>query len=121
MGLKSDGRVVAVGNNYQCQCNVESWTDIVAISAGFNYTIGLKFDGTIVAVGAIDDGYLCHINGQKIFDDINNLDAEREHKIAEVQATIIERKSKGLCQHCGGEFKGLFSKKCAKCGKEKDY
>lgn len=26
-----------------------------------------------------------------------------------------------LCQHCGGEFKGLFKKVCSKCGKPKDY
>lgn len=25
------------------------------------------------------------------------------------------------CQHCGGEFKGLFNKVCSKCGKPKDY
>ena len=27
----------------------------------------------------------------------------------------------GLCQHCGGTFKGIFSKKCSSCGKPKDY
>ena len=26
-----------------------------------------------------------------------------------------------LCQHCGGEFKGSFSKVCSKCGLSKDY
>lgn len=26
-----------------------------------------------------------------------------------------------LCQHCGGAFKGLFTKVCSKCGKPKDY
>lgn len=30
-------------------------------------------------------------------------------------------KSAVLCQHCGGEFKGLFKKVCSKCGKPKDY
>ena len=25
------------------------------------------------------------------------------------------------CQHCGGEFKGVFTKKCVSCGKPKDY
>lgn len=30
-------------------------------------------------------------------------------------------RSQGLCQYCGGSFKGLFSKKCTKCGKPKDY
>jgi hypothetical protein len=27
----------------------------------------------------------------------------------------------GRCQHCGGELKGFFSKKCVSCGKIKDY
>ena len=26
-----------------------------------------------------------------------------------------------LCQHCGGDFKGLFKKKCKLCGRKKDY
>lgn len=30
-------------------------------------------------------------------------------------------RSKGLCQYCGGTFKGLFSKTCTVCGKLKDY
>lgn len=30
-------------------------------------------------------------------------------------------KASNLCQHCGGEFKGLFKKVCSKCGKPKDY
>ncbi len=27
----------------------------------------------------------------------------------------------GLCQHCGGRFKGAINKVCRKCGKPKDY
>ena len=27
----------------------------------------------------------------------------------------------GVCQWCGGEFNGLFSKTCSKCGRPKDY
>ena len=30
-------------------------------------------------------------------------------------------RKKGLCQHCGKKLKGLFGKKCEKCGKKKDY
>ena len=52
VGLKSDGTVVAVGDNECGQCNVSDWTDIVAISAGNAYTVGLKSDGTVVAVGS---------------------------------------------------------------------
>ena len=40
-------------------CDVGGWTDIVAISAGTNHTVGLKSDGTVVAVGylGMKDGY----------------------------------------------------------------
>lgn len=27
----------------------------------------------------------------------------------------------GVCQHCGGDFKGIFNKVCSVCGKPKDY
>ena len=50
IGLKADGRVVAVGNNNYGQCNVTDWTNIVQVAAGDSYTVGLKADGT-VAVG----------------------------------------------------------------------
>lgn len=32
-----------------------------------------------------------------------------------------ERREKGVCQHCGGEFKGWLIKKCSTCGKRRDY
>lgn len=54
VGLKSDGTVIAVGQNNWGQCNVGDWTDIVAVSAGTWYTVGLKSDGTVVAVGNND-------------------------------------------------------------------
>jgi hypothetical protein len=38
--------------------NVSSWTNIKAIAAGTSYTIGLKEDGTVVAVGDNDYGQL---------------------------------------------------------------
>lgn len=49
--LKSDGTVVALGNNDYGQCNVSEWRDIVAVAAGRLHTVGLKADGTVVAVG----------------------------------------------------------------------
>ena len=51
VGLKTDGTVVAAGNNESGQCDVSGWTDIIAISAGASHTVGLKADGTVVAVG----------------------------------------------------------------------
>lgn len=30
-------------------------------------------------------------------------------------------KKQGLCSYCGGSFKGFFTQRCSKCGKEKNY
>ena len=51
MGLKTDGTVVAVGDNWDGQCDVGGWTDITQVAAGGFHTVGLKTDGTVVAVG----------------------------------------------------------------------
>ena len=40
-------------------------TDIVAISAGCNTSVGLKSDGTVVAVGEQSDG-ACDVSGWKL-------------------------------------------------------
>lgn len=48
VGLRADGTVVAVGDNSFGQCNVEEWSDIIAISAGDYHTVGLKSDGTVI-------------------------------------------------------------------------
>ena len=48
---------------------------------------------------------------------------EEEARIAaEKRAKEAEAfRAQGLCQHCGGTLKGLFTKKCASCGEPKDY
>ena len=40
-----------VGRNKEGQCDVSGWRGIVAIAAGSKHTLGLKSDGTVVAVG----------------------------------------------------------------------
>ena len=61
VGLKDDGTVVAVGENFWGQCDVGGWTDITQVAAGDEHTVGLKSDGTVVAVGLNDDGQ-CDVN-----------------------------------------------------------
>lgn len=61
-GLKMDGTVVAVGSNEENQCDIGSWTNIVAVSAGGFHTVGLKADGTVVAVGNNAEGQ-CNVDG----------------------------------------------------------
>ncbi len=61
VGIKSNGTVVATGNNEYGQCKVWGWKDIVAVSAGGYHTVGLKSDGTVVAVGRNVEGQ-CNIS-----------------------------------------------------------
>lgn len=49
--LRSDGTVLAAGDNRFGQCNVSEWTDVVAIAAGAYHTVGLKADGSVVCTG----------------------------------------------------------------------
>ncbi len=57
LGLKTDGSIVAWGNNRYGQCTVPSPnTDFVAISAGYHHSLGLKSDGSIVAWGWNEQG-----------------------------------------------------------------
>ena len=50
---------------------------------------------------------------------------ERRRQIEEeksrMQAQMKEYRENGVCQHCGGKFKGLFVKTCSSCGMKKDY
>ena len=63
VGLRSDGTVVAVGNNDYGECDVDSWTDIVAVAAGF-HTVGLRSDRTVVATGDNEYGQ-CNVSSWK--------------------------------------------------------
>ena len=116
VGLKSTGTVVAEGDNSYGQCDVGEWRNVIAIAACGNHTIGLKKDGTFYATGDndFDQGI---IKNWKIFNDIREVTKEKSN----LNDQQLQYRSKGLCQHCGGEFKGFIGKKCVKCGKPKDY
>ena len=62
VGLKSDGTVVACGQNDQGQCDVYDWTDIIAVSVGMYHTLGLKSDGSLIGAGSNLDEQLDIVN-----------------------------------------------------------
>lgn len=51
MGLKADGTVMVVGDDYYGETKISDWTDIVAIKAYPGLSIGIKADGTVVSAG----------------------------------------------------------------------
>lgn len=54
IGLRSDGTVIAAGDNSFGQCEVGEWSDIISISTSRHHTVGLKSDGTVVATEITD-------------------------------------------------------------------
>ena len=77
VGLKTDGTVVAVGDNINGQCNVSAWKDIATIDAGSRHTIGLRNNGTVVAVGWNDYGQ-CDVSD---WNDIVTISAGARHTV----------------------------------------
>ena len=61
VGLHSDGTVVATGSNAYGQCDIDSWSDIVAVVAGAYHAVGLRSDGTVVATGSNSSSH-CYVN-----------------------------------------------------------
>lgn len=86
VAVKSDGTVVAVGRNNDFQCEVEEWTDIIAVAAGYNYTIGLKSDGTVVSTESTDDNK----DEVEYWTDIIKIDTDYGSKIGlKVDGTVM--------------------------------
>lgn len=56
VGLKSDGTVVACGDNLYGQLNVDAWRNVTMVAAGAWHTVGLLSDGTVVACGDSSQG-----------------------------------------------------------------
>ena len=96
VALKSDGTVVAVGDNSYGQCDVSDWKDIVAVSAGPRHTVGLKSDGTVVAVG--DNSYgQCDVS---CWNDIVALSAGHDHTVglkSDGTVVTVGNNSEGQC------------------------
>jgi len=70
------------------------------------FTIGLKSDGTVVAVGGNKKGE-CNVSN---WHNIGPVDKEK------LKQELL--KTQGICHFCRGKLGGLFTKKCKSCGKK---
>ena len=96
VALKSDGAVVASGENKNGECDVSKWADIVAIGAGGVHTVGLKSNGTVVATGFNGDNR-CNVSK---WTDIVAVSAGRCHTVGlKSDGTVVDTgaNDKGQC------------------------
>jgi alpha-tubulin suppressor-like RCC1 family protein len=84
LGVRSDGTVVATGDNASKQSAVDDWADIVAVSSGQTHSVGLKSDGTVVSCGSGVDSK----RGIKNWTDIK-LPADREKLLSSIRLDYI--------------------------------
>ncbi len=100
VGLKSNGTVVATGDNDHGQCDVSDWTDIVAVSAGYEHTIGLKSDGTVVATGSSSEGK-CDVSGWKDIVAISTSDSHTIGLKSDGTVVAVGKNHLGQCDVSG--------------------
>lgn len=51
VAIRSNGTVVAKGDKSDGKCDVEGWKEIVAVAAGWDFTVGVRRDGRVVFTG----------------------------------------------------------------------
>lgn len=124
VGLKADGTVKVACYQKEVANIVNSWTDIIAISANGPCIVGLKSNGTVVAAYAYEDcdkdgSWIVHgsvkgVERWKLFNSIDTLEqelieiemekeAERQEQIADIKAECSNLQAKLP------NVKGLFS------------
>ncbi|MBQ4561593.1 MAG: TIR domain-containing protein [Clostridia bacterium] len=120
IGLCADGTVVTSGDRTYGQCNVGRAKNVVAVKAMGYKTMLLCADGTVIVAG--DDRL--SVSKWKLFENFDTIEQDRSKKseiLTEFDRIRTQRRLAEVCQHCGGTFKGLFTKKCSDCGRPKDY
>ena len=91
LGLRSDGKVYAVGENSYGQCDTGGWHDIVAIAAGESASFGLRADGTVEACG----------NVKFFMDEISTWENIRAIATAPNRSGVIGLDENGNCHFAG--------------------
>jgi alpha-tubulin suppressor-like RCC1 family protein len=131
---------VAKEKKRQVQVRERAATYNGCISTGGSHTVGLKADGTVVAVGWNEYGQcdvsgwrdivavsaLAHTIGLKAdgtvvavgYNEYGQCNVSGWRDIGPVSKQSLAWKKQGLCCHCGGTLSGVFTKKCKSCGKE---
>ncbi len=97
--LENNNAVAILGYNDPGCCDVGSWTNITQVDAGYRHTVGLKADGTVVAVrDEQEDNYgECNVGG---WTDIIQVAAGAYHTVglkADGTVVAVGRNDHGEC------------------------
>ncbi len=57
----------------------------------------------------------------RVMQRISDIVRQYQEDLRKEETKRQEYRRRGVCQYCGGAFKGLLSKKCSVCGRSKDY
>ena len=76
VGINTDGTLREEGN-YSTDYTRKQWTQLVAVSAGYTHVVGLKANGTVVAMGSNKYGQ-CDVSGWR---DIIAISAGEKHTV----------------------------------------
>lgn len=94
--IQSDGTAISDGDNEYGACNVEDWQNLVSVSTGDFFTLGLHEDGTVSAAGDNEYGQ-CTVSGWK---DIIAIAAGDFHSVglcSDGTLLAVGRNSAGQC------------------------
>ncbi len=98
VGLRTDGTVVAVGQNDFGQKNVSTWTDITQVTARRDHTVGLKSGRSVVATGLNDFGQ-CDVSA---WTDIIAVSAGAKHTVGlKADGTVVVAVGSNYDGQCG--------------------
>jgi hypothetical protein len=123
VGLKADGTVVApkyIGDleDYLGQCDVADWK----LFRQLDNIEQERIDTRAALQKQIEEVRLMRLKQEeekrRQMEESESIARKKQQKAALI---AHERHKAGLCQHCGGNFKGIFKKNCTVCGKLKDY
>lgn len=140
--LHGDGTVTGTLQEYNSGTSIENWNNVAAIFKFEHYgVLALFSDGRIRGHGLVAEKkwsyetckdedvptkfakLLEEYGGRRLFGNVDTLEEDRI-RIREQRDEERTRqcwREAGVCQRCGGIFKGLLFKKCINCGMSKDY
>ena len=118
VGIKADGTVVVAGDEFVGLENVVSKWRLFQ-------NIDTFVEENMAALQRKEEERIAELK-RKEAERVAALKKQEEERAAALkrqqeQQERQRRRDAGLCQYCGGTFKGLFTKKCISCGARKDY